>query len=73
MPCIVKDGTFSIYVYGNDHNPPHCHVFWGGDKEGVVNLDPVAQSKGDRLPRAGLALVQQHQVALLSAWHTLNP
>jgi hypothetical protein len=73
VPCIVRDGKFSIYVYADDHNPPHCHVFWGGDKEAVVDLNPVAQSEGDRLPRAGLELVRDHLAELLDAWNRLNP
>ena len=73
MPCIVTDGTSKIYVYSQDHNPPHCHVFWAGNKVAVVNLLPLGQSQGDRLPRRGLALVQSHLPELLDAWQRLNP
>jgi hypothetical protein len=73
VPCIVKEGGYSIYVYANDHAPPHCHVFWAGDKEAVVELDPIAAVAGDRLPRAGIALVRAHQGELIDAWNRLNP
>ncbi len=73
MPCIVRDGTYRVYVYANDHNPPHCHVFWDGYKVAVVNLLPVSHSQGDRLPRRGVELVRANVDELLAAWQELNP
>ncbi len=73
MPSIVTDGTFKIYVYANDHNPPHCHVFWERFKVSVVYLNPVAEGPGDRLPRRGRQLVIEHLDELMAAWDRLNP
>ena len=73
MPCIVTDGTFKIYVYANDHNPPHCHVYWERFKVAVVYLNPVSIGPGDRLPRRGREFVVEHLEDLTSAWNRLNP
>lgn len=73
MPRIVSDGTYDIYVYAGDHPPPHCHVFWAGDKQALVDLRSLKVIAGDALPRAGAALVQAHLNVLLAAWQRLNP
>ena len=73
MPCIVRDGTFSIYVYARDHPPPHCHVYWDGDKIALVELLSMTVIGGDRLPRRGRALVRTNVAVLREAWSRLNP
>ena len=74
MPCIVRDGSFSVYVYANDHAPPHCHVLWeAGEKVAVVNLNSLSLIAGHRVPQAGMRLVRNHRAELLDAWNDLNP
>jgi hypothetical protein len=73
VPSIVTDGTFKIYVYAKDHNPPHCHIYWERFKVAVVYLNPISLGPGDRLPRSGLRLVIEHIDELLEAWQRLNP
>ena len=74
MPCIVSDGTFSVYVYANDHAPPHCHVLWEGvRKAAVINLNTLGIMVGDRVPRTGMRLVRNHRAELLNAWNYWNP
>lgn len=73
MPCIVRDGTFNVYVYANDHPLPHCHAFWAGDQEALVDLGSLTQTQGVRLPRAGMALIRAHVGELSAAWDRLNP
>ena len=31
MPCISSFYGLLIYMYGDDHNPPHFHVNYGGN------------------------------------------
>jgi hypothetical protein len=69
----VTDGTFRVYVYANDHNPPHCHISWAGNKEAVIDLLSLALIAGDRVPRAGLALIRSNRQALVDAWNQFNP
>ena len=32
MPCIARFDGISIYVFADDHAPPHVHAFKGGRK-----------------------------------------
>jgi hypothetical protein len=73
VPRIVSDGTFSVHVYAQDHAPPHCHVFWAGDKEAMVELAGLTVIAGDALPRAGMALLLTNRDILAAAWQQLNP
>jgi hypothetical protein len=73
MPCVVRDGTYSVYVYARDHPPPHCHVYWKGDQAALVDLMTLQPIAGDRLPRQGKALVRANVAALQAAWNRLNP
>ncbi len=73
MPTILRNGPYRFYFYSHEPNePPHVHV----DKAGATLkawLAPVhlANARGFR-PReinAILAVVTEHQSALLEAWH----
>jgi hypothetical protein len=72
-PCIVRDGKFSIHVYARDHPPPHCHVYWNGNKAAVVDLMSLQVIVGDRLPRQAKRLVGANLSNLRNAWNRLNP
>ena len=73
MPRIVSNGTFNVYVYAKDHPPPHCHVFWGGDKESAVSLTALGVIAGDPLPRPAVDLIRAHLQESIAAWQRLNP
>jgi len=70
MPCICKfDGIF-IYMYYNDHMPPHFHAICGGD-EAIILIKTLAVERG-KLPAAKLKLVRKwarmHNDALTRDW-----
>ncbi|MCJ8156461.1 DUF4160 domain-containing protein [Sphingomonas sp. LaA6.9] len=73
MPTILRLNGYRFYFYSHEPNePPHIHV----DKAGATLkawLDPVAFAKasGFRPPEIDgiLALVAEHRVMLLEAWH----
>jgi len=72
VPCIVRDGTFPIYVYSGDHPPPHCHVYWNGDKVALVELLSATVIAGNRLPKNGKALIRKNIATPRAAWNRLN-
>jgi hypothetical protein len=73
MPSVLRLHGYRFYFYSHEPNePPHVHV----DKSGATLkawLDPVTYSKGSGFrPReinAILALVAEHRLVLLEAWH----
>jgi hypothetical protein len=69
MPCISSFYGLLIYMYGDDHNPPHFHVNYGG-KWSVFDFDgnltegelPVAKQK------LVSAWVEIHRDELIANW-----
>ena len=36
MPCIKIIDSIKVYIYADDHNPPHIHAFYAEYEELVV-------------------------------------
>lgn len=70
MPEICRFLGISIYMYWNDHGPPHFHAIYG-EHEAKVSISPVALLAG-RLPPRVLALIVEwasgHEADLLANW-----
>ena len=71
MPAISEFYGIIIYMYWNEHNPPHFHAQYQG-KEALINIKTLNVVEGD-LPRRGLSLVldwaELHQDELLRNWY----
>ena len=71
MPLISRFFGISIYMYYEDHAPPHFHCKYG-DSEALININELMVIKGDIPPRAlGLVIewATQHKAELLENWH----
>lgn len=74
MPRVAGDGTFEAYVYANDHNPPHCHLYWdGGDGEAVIDLRTLQVLAGDQPKKRGMDFVIDQLAAIRDSWNDVNP
>ncbi len=74
MPRVVTDGRFDVCVFADDHNPPHCHVYWDGDgKMAMVRLRTLNQDCGDKLPKQAKKLLAIAAEELRREWNRLNP
>lgn len=62
MPVISSFCGMTIYMYGQDHNPPHFHVKVG-DNVVVVNIKSKRVVKG---------VLSRNQKKLLEAWCILH-
>jgi hypothetical protein len=70
----VSRGAFEVYVYANDHNPPHCHLFWdGGDSEAIIDLRTLGVIRGDVPGARGLRVVTDNRDSIVRWWNRLNP
>ena len=70
MPKISEFFGISIYVYYDDHAPPHFHARYGG-AEAVILIDEISVGRGGLPPRAlGLVVewATQHQEELREVW-----
>jgi hypothetical protein len=79
MPTVLRIDAFRFVIYLNDHSPPHVHVFTAdaearielGQPGGFPRLLENRHMKPMALAKA-LALVKQHQDALVQAWSRLH-
>ena len=74
MPCICEFDGIQIYMYDNEHRPPHFHVFVRG-QGAVVDINTLDVSAG-RLPRADrrkvIRLASTRQRELLQNWERIE-
>jgi hypothetical protein len=49
MPVISRFLGLAIYMYWNDHNPPHIHVIYG-DYELQLNIESFEVIQGELPP-----------------------
>lgn len=73
MPEISRFYGIIIYMYMNEHNPPHFHV-WYEDYKAIITIkDGIITGS---LPRRALNLVYEwldlHQDELLDNWKRLS-
>jgi hypothetical protein len=70
MPCISQFFGIVIYMYFNDHAPPHFHAEYGGN-EALYEIQTLRVYAG-RLPRRAHNLVMEwadlHRAELLADW-----
>ena len=73
MPEMCRFYGIIIYMYMNEHNPPHFHV-WYEDYKAIITIkDGIITGS---LPRRALSLVYEwldlHQDELLENWRRLS-
>lgn len=49
MPVISRFLGIAIYMYWNDHNPPHFHAVWN-DYEILIEIETARVIRGDMPP-----------------------
>lgn len=70
LPRISEFFGIVIYVYYEDHGPPHFHAQYGGS-EAVLRIDGLSVARGSLPPRA----LGRHRMATLhrkdldAVWH----
>ncbi len=73
MPEISRFLGITIYMYFNDHNPPHFHVKYENFRASI-NIDNLGITEGSLPPRV-LSLVIEwaslHREELLKNWNSI--
>jgi hypothetical protein len=74
VPQISSFYGIIIYLYFNDHNPPHFHAEYSG-YEVLIEIRSLTVIKGS-LPKRAMNLVfewaQLHQNELFAAWEVIR-
>ena len=72
MPEISSFYGIVIYMYFNEHNPPHFHAIYG-EHVAAINIADGTVIEGE-LPKKALEMVTEwnsiHKDALLKIWET---
>ena len=73
MPRVHSSGSWAIYVYADDHNPPHFHIVGRGwdvkvaiGSGEIIGKGPMAQVS------EALEWAVHNQDAVRQAWSTYN-
>jgi len=45
MPCIFRDGNLALYIYADDHAPPHFHIR-SPDSDAKVEIETLEVMRG---------------------------
>jgi hypothetical protein len=81
MPTVTREDGFEIIVYsGNEHRPPHVHVFKNGATIRVAIGDeltyPHVIGKGNTIAGRELVkavrLVKKHQATCSNIWRRIH-
>ena len=70
MPEISRFYGIIIAMFFEDHNPPHFHARYGGDKASI-SIEDLRVMEGSLPPRAlGLVMewAAQHKTELMRSW-----
>ncbi|MFO7901329.1 MAG: DUF4160 domain-containing protein [Planctomycetota bacterium] len=74
MPEICRFYGIVIAVFFDEHNPPHFHASYGGDKA-AIDIRTMDVLEGE-LPRRALRMVVEwageHQAELLEDWELVR-
>jgi len=74
VPTVVRLSRCVLYIYANDHNPPHFHVRTSdGDAAIVIETLAVADGTIDRLAlKEALQWARDNKDTLFETWNDLN-
>ncbi|MBR5581426.1 MAG: DUF4160 domain-containing protein [Treponema sp.] len=74
MPELSRFLGIIIYMYFDDHNPPHFHAEYSGC-ESIFYINPLEHREGNLPPRVvGLVMewAELHKDELLNNWNSLT-
>ncbi len=74
MPEISRFFGIIVFMYFDEHNPPHFHIRYGEDRA-VISINELKLMEGN-VPKRALALVlewaNEHRDELLKNWNSLE-
>lgn len=74
MTKIVQIGTIKIYIFANEHNPPHFHIT-SPEVKATVRIHDLIVVKGDSghpHVRRAIQWAQENHAIISMAWIQLN-
>lgn len=69
---IVESDNFNVYVFPNDHPPPHCHIIYNDGSEVCVGIIFIDSLYGAKISRKVRNVIINNIDKLADAWDELN-
>lgn len=69
---VIKGNGYDIYIYKDDHAPPHCHVIFPNADEVVVTLRTLKPLYGGKLSKQIKKDIVDNIDFLITQWEILN-
>lgn len=63
----------NIYIYDDEHPPPHCHVIFNDGSETVVGLPFLDCWYGKTLKKKLKRFLEEHIDQLIDVWENKHP
>lgn len=70
---VFGNKDFGVFVYKNDHPPPHCHVRFGDKSEVCITIPLIQPLHGAEISRVIREEIENHLDLLVGTWDKLNP
>lgn len=70
---IAETEKFKVYIYPDDHPPPHCHVRYKGGLDISVDMPLIEPRYNARITKDVYDIISLNLENLCSAWERLNP
>jgi hypothetical protein len=68
---VVEYKSFKVYVYANDHLPPHCHVRYKDGSETSIDLPLLIPRYGATISKEIEEMLELNIDKLCNAWDKL--
>ena len=75
MPCIKIIDSTKIYIYRNDHNPPHFHVIYAEFEEliEIKSLEIYTGYLPKKQHKKVMECAKEKQNYIMKKWKEFNP
>ena len=69
---IIDNKKIRVYVYPNDHPPPHCHVRYNDGSEVSVDIPLIMPRYDATISKDVSELIQKNLDRICITWEKLN-
>jgi tyrosine-protein phosphatase YwqE len=70
---IFSESDFKIYVYDDEHPPPHCHVIFNNGTELCITLPLLTEMFGKTIKKSVRKFLEKNIEVLVEEWEKRNP
>ncbi len=70
---ILTGDNFGVYIYDDDHPPPHCHIIFKNQEDLVITLPLLNEMFGKVIPKKVRNLLLNNLDDLIIYWETKHP